>query len=504
MQTIKTFYSLLQKARREFLLIIISGSLISGSEALIHPLLVKAIFDESILRKDFHRFVILTTFYLIFGLLLNILTYFRSLWLKSFENKKILELSSELLNRFYNSDFREVSKNGPGYYISRVFTDVNEGFAPMLHLVDRLLSKIVSVIIFIGVMLYLSWKASLLLFAISPILIYLSHKIGNKIREVTKQERESQGMFLSNLEGAIRAFRMVRSHGLERVTLKSYSKKIKDYIELIFKNFKLSQLYNTLSYMTMNIADFTSLFIGAYYVIKGELTFGGYLAFVNTFWRTLTSINKLFYEFPLLSKYGEILRRISNFLDRERGKYFESHPAIEIKDLTFSYDGKYVFKNLNLTVKKGEKICIVGDNGTGKTTLAHILSGYLKPDSGEIKFPERVASITLPLHFPPVKIKDLGLNPDLVKELGFENFLEKTADELSAGEKQKLGIALALSSDADFFIFDEPLENIDEKSREKVFKLILDHTKGKTLLIIMHGFNEYHKFFDRVINISKI
>ena len=169
-----------------------------------------------------------------------------------------------------------------------------------------------------------------------------------------------------------------------------------------------------------------------------------------------------------------------------------------------SYEGKYVFKNLNLTVKKGEKICIVGDNGTGKTTLAHILSGYLKPDSGEIKFPEKVASITLPLHFPPVKIKDLGLNPDLIKELGLENFLEKTADELSAGEKQKLGIALALSSDADFFIFDEPLENIDEKSREKVFKLILDHTKGKTLLIIMHGFNEYHKFFDRVINISKI
>jgi ABC-type multidrug transport system ATPase subunit len=80
--------------------------------------------------------------------------------------------------------------------------------------------------------------------------------------------------------------------------------------------------------------------------------------------------------------------------------------------------------------------------------------------------------------------------------------LEAYADELSAGQQQKLAISLALSKEADLYVIDEPLACLDDESRSMVLSLLLDRTKGKTLIVIMHGSQEHHDLFDRVINLS--
>ena len=80
--------------------------------------------------------------------------------------------------------------------------------------------------------------------------------------------------------------------------------------------------------------------------------------------------------------------------------------------------------------------------------------------------------------------------------------LEAFADELSAGQQQKLAISLALSQEADLYVIDEPLANLDPESRDTAINLILERTKEKTLVLVMHGSEEYHKLFDRVIRID--
>lgn len=119
--------------------------------------------------------------------------------------------------------------------------------------------------------------------------------------------------------------------------------------------------------------------------------------------------------------------------------------------------------------------------------------------------PERISSVTLPISFPPLKVKDLVPDMRLLStfSLGDPAVLEAFADELSAGQQQKLALSLALSKDADLYIIDEPLANLDPESRDTAINLILERTRQKNLILVMHGSDEYHKLVDRVIRMEQ-
>ncbi|WP_073071657.1 ATP-binding cassette domain-containing protein [Thermosipho atlanticus] len=89
----------------------------------------------------------------------------------------------------------------------------------------------------------------------------------------------------------------------------------------------------------------------------------------------------------------------------------------------------------------------------------------------------------------------------MIESLGLEKLKEKTPSNLSAGEKQKVAIGIALEKDADLYIFDEPLANIDEQSKEKIIKLIFEKLNSKTLIMVLHGEKEFHSLFDTKIKL---
>jgi ATP-binding cassette subfamily B protein len=112
--------------------------------------------------------------------------------------------------------------------------------------------------------------------------------------------------------------------------------------------------------------------------------------------------------------------------------------------------------------------------------------------------------VTLPITFPPLKVKDLVSDTKLLSafRLRDQAVLDAFADELSAGQQQKLALSLALSQEADLYVIDEPLANLDPESRDTAIKLILERTKEKNLILVMHGSEEYHKLLDRVIRMN--
>jgi ATP-binding cassette subfamily B protein len=256
----------------------------------------------------------------------------------------------------------------------------------------------------------------------------------------------------------------------------------------------------------MVTSDFLSMFVGALFVLSGALTFGGYIAFVNSFWRAVTTLVQLFNRMADFQTYGTIAERMASFLSPPVGIYYRKGHSPSVSNLEFSYNGKPILKDFSLQLSPGERVVIVGPNGSGKTTLANILSGYLAPSQGDVVLPERISSVTLPISFPPLKVKDLVKDTYLLSafRLRDETVLEAFADELSAGQQQKLAISLALSQEADLYIIDEPLANLDPESRDTAINLILERTKDKTLILVMHGSEEYHKLFDRVIKIDLV
>lgn len=201
--------------------------------------------------------------------------------------------------------------------------------------------------------------------------------------------------------------------------------------------------------------------------------------------------------------------------------------AVEIKKLSFGYNGKEVLKNINIQIKMGEFVCVVGENGSGKSTLMKCIlglnvgykgeiikngrAGYL-PQRTEIQsnFPasvkEVVLSGTIPNHvkkfFYTKEDKEIANN--MIKELKIEEISKKCFGELSGGQQQRVLIARALCSAETMLILDEPVNGLDPSIAKQIYRLLAKLNKEKQLTIIMvsHDIDRALEYCNRVIEIQ--
>jgi len=500
----RVVFKLLGRFKYEYAGLVSLSSFLAGTEGILHPLLVKSIFDEIAGSREFNRFVVLVVAYLAQGLLLNFFSTVAGLWNKSLENRILKAMARRMLESYYEKEYASVLQNGQGYFITRIYGDLREGLAPLLTIIQSTIKQSSLLVSLLLVLVYLSWQAFLFLAVIIPFSSAVGVFLGRKIKALTSQEREQEGAVMSILNKALGAFRMIKSFGLLAPTASVFDHQLWGYLSTSYKRYRITRVFQSLNDMTMVVSDFLSMFVGALFVLRGALSFGGYLAFVNTFWRAVTTLMQLFNRMADFHTYGAIIERIASFLSSSAMEYYRIGGSPSVNNVIFSYNGAPILKDFSLRLSQGEKVVIVGPNGSGKTTLANILSGYLAPSQGDVVLPERISSVTLPISFPPLKVRDL-VNDDYllsVFRLRDQEVLEAYADELSAGQQQKLALSLALSREADLYVIDEPLANLDPESKNAAINLILERTNEKTLVLVMHGSEEYHKLFDRVIRIN--
>ncbi|MBB6184422.1 ABC transporter transmembrane domain-containing protein [Oleiagrimonas soli] len=477
------------------------AALVSGVEGVMHPLLMKAIFDEAASRADFGHFAYLVLGYLILGLSLNGAIYLLALWQLRLDNRIVKQVSDNLLRTFYAKDYREVLRKGGGHYVARIRSDVKDGVVPALQQVRTITAQIFSFVALISVLIFISWKALLILSAIIPIATFVSMIVGKKIRGLTNTERDREAELMDALTRSVGAFKMVCSFSLIPKTVGTFSRRMDDVLDSGYKRFRVVRLLQGASDLTMVISDVCSIFVGALFVFRKQMSFGSFIAFMNAFWRSATTLINIFKQWADLHSYGTTLSRVVGFIDEPTAApYHRTGNTVSASGIEYSYNAEQIIADFSMRLEPGHSALIAGDNGSGKTTLANILSGYLSPSRGELELPARISSVTLPVLFPPIKVRDLGADRDLLTLFGIDDpdILDAYPDQLSAGQQQKVSLALALSRDADLYVLDEPLANLDVASRTVAMQEIQRRTRDRMLVIIMHGFEEYRSLFDQV------
>lgn len=503
--SLTSFMYLLGKRRAHYALATLGAAVIGGAGALLHPLLLKAIFDAVTLGKDFGRFVYLGAYYLALGLTINVLSYVLSLWQQRLDNMIVAEASESLLRAYYTKDYGEVVQKGAGYYISRIRSDVKDGLVPMLVLVRRMVVNVVIFIALLSVLIYISWQAFLVLAAIIPIATLVSLAVGKRIRGLTNIERENEAFLLDILTKSVSAFKIIRTFAMTPQTIKGFSGKLDSALDASYKKFRVVNALQRGSDITMVISDACCIFVGAYFVFQRAMTIGSYIGFMNSFWRSATTLIEIFRQWAELHGHNATVRRLILFVNESSvAPRHMAANAVKVAEISFGYDATPIIAGFSMRVDPSEKILVVGNNGSGKTTLANILSGYLIPSEGGLELPGRISAVTLPIQFPPIKVSELSIERELLDLFGISkpDILEACPDQLSAGQQQKLAVALALSHESELYILDEPLANLDVPSRSIVMQEIMQRTAGKMLVMIMHGADEYRYMFDRTYTLG--
>lgn len=221
--------------------------------------------------------------------------------------------------------------------------------------------------------------------------------------------------------------------------------------------------------------------------------------------------------------------------ESNEGKYIEgsTENAIVAKNIFFAYPGsdKNALEEIDVTIKNGEKIAIVGENGSGKTTFINLLTGLYRPTSGEIFVNGKTPTLENTSKEAGVVSQDfflfsfmLGENVASSRDVDMKNaklalgtsgfgdkypletYLYKDIDEdgvdVSGGEAQKIALARAIYGDKKLLLFDEPTSKLDPKSEMKVFESFNEVSKGKTAIFVSHRMSAC-KFADRIILFEK-
>jgi ATP-binding cassette subfamily B protein len=136
----RVMWRLLGQSKCEYISLVLSSSLLSGIEGVLHPLLVRSIFDEIVSKRNLHQLIIFILYYLALGLFLNVVGGSTSCWGKSIESRIVRTVNQQLLGSYYDKEYASVLERGSGYFISRIHGDVRDGLTSMLSLIQTTVS----------------------------------------------------------------------------------------------------------------------------------------------------------------------------------------------------------------------------------------------------------------------------------------------------------------------------------------------------------------------------
>ena len=465
-------------------------------------------------------------------LLKNIAGYLANYFLVFLRNGVIRDLRNKVYKKTVELPLSYFSDQRKGDILSRVTGDVLDLQYSFLSVLELIVREPLTILFTIVAMLYISPKLTLFVFIFIPIMGIIISRIGKSLKRKSDRVQKEQGLFLSTLEETLTGLRIIKGFNAEN----KFNQKFQESTNRFYKF--SNKLMNR-----QNLASPTSEFLGIC-MISIILWYGGnlvlnnnaslaldgstFLIYMGLAYNILTPAKAISRGLYNVKKGGAAAERIQEIIDTENPikdksdaivkTGFESE--IEFKNISFKYKDEYVLKNFSLTVPKGKTVALVGQSGSGKSTIANLITRFYHVNKGEIlidginindlttsSLRQQLGIVTQDAILFNDSIKNnLKLGNDnatddaIIEALKIANAWEFIKDlpeqiesnigdaggKLSGGQKQRLSIARAVLKSPPIMILDEATSALDTES-ERVVQGALDNMmKNRTSIVIAH------------------
>jgi subfamily B ATP-binding cassette protein MsbA len=452
-------------------------------------------------------------------------------------NKVIMDLRVDMFAKLLKLPKSYFDKNTTGGTLSKLTFDVEQISAAASGIWLDFIKSSLTVVLLTGYLFYKNYLLSLTLLVLLP-LVYLAVKFStSRMRSGSKKVQDSMGKMTHLLDENISGSDLVKIYHAQDNEQSKFLKLIKTIRQQRFKVDMAGGLNTSVVNILIGLSLACVVFISSTYL---TMSAGDFLAFFTAMGmlvkpaKTLININKPLQQaivaaisvFTLIDEKTEI-NDGNQVLDQAKGD-------INFDNVSFSYDGeKSPLKNINLTIKRGETVALVGKTGSGKTTLVNLLARFYKPSSGEIKIDEiNIDEFELNSFRSNIALVDqhVRLFNDTVKgNIAFGQkdsmpqesiihaaevsnsveFIEKLDNQfdteigedgitLSGGQRQRLSIARAIAKDSPILILDEATSALDSATEKLVQSAINKMQQGRTTIIIAHRLSTIRNA-DRII-----
>jgi ATP-binding cassette subfamily B protein len=507
---------------------------LSAAARLAQPWLMKVAIDEHIVTGRMEGLPLVAAGFLALILAESLLT-FVEVWLLQYLGQKVMfDLRMELFGHVQRLPVSFFDRTPTGSLVTRLTSDVEvlgEMFAAGIITV---VGDILFLAGIVGVMLWMNLKLSLVTFAVLPVLIWVAFTFRIRMRKAFREVRArlaNLNTFLAETIGGMAVVQLFNRQETERREFTRLNAAYRDAnLPVITWDASLYALVETLSSVAVGLI----VWYGAGEIVSGALTFGALVAFIQYIEKFFGPIRDLSAKYSIMQGAMAALERIFNLLDTEKDDSSSSPAAtfsedrgssrrvdtIAFRDVWFAYrDEEYVLRGIDLTIRRGEKVALVGETGGGKTTVTRLLSRFYDVSRGSISFdgtdvrevplPELRRRIGVVLQEPYLFTGTIGFNISLGDEgaarrmeeaarlVGAHRFIEalpKGYDEevrergvnLSAGERQLISFARAVAFDPEILVLDEATSSVDSESERLIQEGLRALMAGRTSLVVAH------------------
>jgi subfamily B ATP-binding cassette protein MsbA len=501
--------------------------LMAGSRSAI-SLLVKPVIDDVFVNKDFRMLMLIPLAVATMFFILGIAMYFQEYLMNYVGQNIVRQLRDGLYERIQDLPISFFQREKTGVLMSRVTNDVNVIKNMVSSVVTGSLRDIFTIIGLIFVIFYLDWEMALFAIIILPVAFLPIVVLGRKVRKVTTGSQIAMADLTSSLHETFIGNKIVKAFGMEEYEKKRFFGKNRKLFKLDMKRVRFQALSSPIMEIIGGVGAGIVIWYGGSKVIAGTITAGTFFSFMTAvlmFYAPVKKLSKLNITiqqglagadrvFDILEIKSDIQESADPVVLR-RG-----HHRVTLRDLYFKYDDVMVLKNINIDVRAGEIIALVGMSGGGKTSLVNLIPRFFDASEGAVFVDDvdirdisisslrgQIAIVTQePILFNDTVRNNIAYGNQNASDEDIENaarsayayeFIQNFPDgfdtsigelggRLSGGEKQRICIARALLKDAPILILDEATSSLDSESETLVQQALENLMEGRTTFVIAH------------------
>ena len=531
MRNKSTFSKLLERIKPYSLFVVLSMllALFSVILTLVIPLKIGQAIDCIGDKTNWGKIIPVFTQVIILSVIVMILQ-----WVMNLINNKITyyvvrDLRNDAIQKIETLPLSYIDSHSQGDIVSRIIADADQFADGLLMGFTQAFSGVVTIIGTLIFMIRMSISITLVVVLLTPLSLFVASFISKKTFNMFKLQSETRGEQTAFIDEMISNEKVVKAFSREEQTIEKFVSMNEDLKNASLKAIFFSSLTNPMTRFVYNVIyAFVALF-GAIGVISGNMSIGiltCMLSYVNQYTKPFNEITGVITElqnaFACIERIFELLNAKSEPLDKFDAVCLDDLEGnIEIKDVFFSYNKeKKLIEDFNLSVKKGQKVAIVGPTGAGKSTIINLLMRYYDTDKGIISVDgydiKDIQRESLRSNYGMVlqetwlrngTIRDnicLG-KPDASEEEilraaksshahsfirrlenGYDTIISDDGGSLSQGQKQLLCIARIMLLLPPMLILDEATSSIDTRTEKKIQSAFNMLMEGKTSFIIAH------------------
>jgi subfamily B ATP-binding cassette protein MsbA len=423
-----------------------------------------------------------------------------------------------------------------GDLISRMTGDVNEIEASIVRSLNNAIKAPITIIIYLTTLFIWSPELTLFVLVLLPTSGFVIGRIGKSLKRKSLKGQKKLGILLSYIEESLFGLRIIKAFGTENKIHDRFKKENQAYTRLMTRLWRKKELASPFSELMATMVIVVVMYFGGNIVLDSNSLmspqeFMAYLIVFSQIIQPAKELSTVFYNIQKgmasVDRINDILDAEITIIDKPNAKPIKDFSEkIEYKNLSFKYIEDYVLKNINIEVKKGQKIALVGQSGSGKSTLVDLLPRFYDVLEGNISIDGNnvqdlkiadLRSLMGIVSQESILFNDTIYNniafgvenaneEDIIEaakvanahefilhtEHGYQTNIGDRGTKLSGGQRQRISIARAVLKNPPILILDEATSALDTESEKLVQDALFNLMKNRTTIVIAHRLSTVH------------